>query len=575
MSKRHRNRGRGLAITRAFWIPAAAVVATVLASEAQQPPSVEAAQISPTIPVEAGQASVRAAGAQATNAGEGCTADPAGDTRQEDSGALVDFPRADLIEVCLGGGDPFDLSVTVREATDPHTDPNWDGLDTFAAWGLDGDADGDEDYVAVFRIESNGQLEGMIVSKTGNTICGDLAAALVGGRYRIDDVPRSCVNDDPVTVAGAMFYDSDASAEDAPVHTDSSPDGSFDGGAFTPRPPGPVPRTPASTFDGDPATTERIDHDDPAAAAIAVSRTRFPASRSASTVVLSRDDEFADSLAATPLTGDAPLILTPTGALSDDARRELRRVLVPDGTVYLLGGDAALSPDVEETVVAEGFKPRRLFGAGRVETALRVADEIVGRTPGQRTAVLARAAGPPDDVTAGWADSVTIGAWAADGMVPVLVTPTDELARPVDAWLDANGIDTTIVVGGVSAITDAVAAQVPGPRRVFGVDRAGTAAAVAAELIDGDPPRVLVVNGYREDGWAFGLPAAGLAADFDAPLLVAGDDVPGSTAAIASFPCDNPPNVDALLLGSAEVLGAAVIEQLDRVDGGPCPRPAP
>jgi len=249
--------------------------------------------------------------------------------------------------------------------------------------------------------------------------------------------------------------------------------------------------------------------------------------------------------------------------------------VVPDGTVYLLGGEQALSPAVQQAVVDAGFQPQRLAGTGRIETALAVADEILRRNPDQRTAVVARAAGTPDIVTAGWADSVTIGAWTAGRQIPVLITPTDQLAPAVDAWLDANGIDTTLVVGGTSAITDDVAAQVPGPRRIAGSDRAGTAAAVAAELISGDPAQVIVLNGYRDDGWAFGLPAAGLAADFGVPLLVAGGDVPGATAATASTPCGNPPAVDALLLGSPAVLGVAVVEQLDRADGGPCAPPPP
>lgn len=349
--------------------------------------------------------------------------------------------------------------------------------------------------------------------------------------------------------------------------SDAQPDGGDP--AATP------PRSPRDPFDGDPATTERTDTDDPAAAAIAVSQIRFPAGQSAASAVLSRVDEFPDSLAATPLTADAPLLLTATGALNDATRNELRRVLVPGATVYLLGGDQALSPAVQQAIAQDGFRPQRLSGAGRVETAIQVADEILRRTPDQRTAVLARAAGPPDNVTAGWADSVTIGAWTAGGQVPLLITPTDQLAPAVDEWLDTNGIETTIVVGGASAVTDAVAAQAPGPRRIFGDDRAATAAAISAELIDGDPARIIVLNGYREDGWAFGLPAAGLAADFDAPILVAGDAVPGPTAALASTPCDSPPAVDALLLGSPAVLGPAVVEQLDLVDGGPCPPPPP
>jgi len=78
-------------------------------------------------------------------------------------------------------------------------------------------------------------------------------------------------------------------------------------------------------------------------------------------------------------------------------------------------------------------------------TPLRIADEILRRTTDQRTAVLPRAAGPPDNVTAGWADSVTIGACSAGGQVASAVT--DHVAAEVPAR------------GGRSATTE------PPPRR--------------------------------------------------------------------------------------------------------------
>lgn len=66
----------------------------------------------------------------------------------------------------------------------------------------------------------------------------------------------------------------------------------------------------AEGFDEDPATTERIAQTDPTLAAVGVSQARFADAGSrvgeAAFVVLSRDDDFADSLAGAPLSGGGP-----------------------------------------------------------------------------------------------------------------------------------------------------------------------------------------------------------------------------------------------------------------------------
>ena len=77
----------------------------------------------------------------------------------------------------------------------------------------------------------------------------------------------------------------------------------------------------------------------------------------AGAVVLARSDAFPDALAGTPLAAaaHAPLLLTPPTGLDDRVRAEIARVLAPGGAVYLLGGPSALSPDVEQAIVADKF----------------------------------------------------------------------------------------------------------------------------------------------------------------------------------------------------------------------------
>lgn len=332
-------------------------------------------------------------------------------------------------------------------------------------------------------------------------------------------------------------------------------------------------------FDGDPATTERIGNGDPTSTAVAVSAARFAAAAdagdgatlpTAAHAVLSRPDDPADSLAATALTGDGPLLFAATGGLPADTTAELRRVLGDGGRVYLLGGTAAIGAPVADALGAEGHQVVRLEGATRIETALAVADEVRRRGDTDEV-LLARAFGTPEVPSAGWADAVSAGAVAAGAGTPVLLTPGEGLPPSVAAWLQTDAPRRTVLLGSEVALSAAVADAVPAPQRVSGSERAGTAAAVARELsgaADQGARRVVGIDGYREDGWAFGLAAAGLAADAGAPLLLVGAEVAEPTRALVAS-CGEPV-VDTLLVGDRTVIATTAERQVDALDGRTC-----
>ncbi len=342
----------------------------------------------------------------------------------------------------------------------------------------------------------------------------------------------------------------------------------------------------ARGFDGDPATTERIPGGDPTAVAAGIAQTRFadadaggaaaaktaagaqPADRRpAEHVVLSRDDAFPDSLAGSPLTADGPLLVTATGALTPATRTEIERVLPQGGTVYLLGGVAAISQAVEDELAGLGYRPQRLFGDSRIETAVAVADEVRRLFPNTTEVAVARAF--PNE-TAGWADSVTGGGWAASQGVPILVTGTEELAPQAAAWIQGDAPTRTVLLGGFAALSQAVEDAVPTPFRVFGAERTETAAEVATELwgVAPGPSTYIVTNLFDPAGWVYGLSAGGLAADAGAPLLGVGDDVPAATAGLIAS-CGSP-QMETLVVGGSGIISQAVLDELDRLDGNDC-----
>lgn len=199
------------------------------------------------------------------------------------------------------------------------------------------------------------------------------------------------------------------------------------------------------------------------ATAIAISQATF-GDGAASAAVVARADPFADGLAGTPLAADrgGPLLLSTTEALDDATAAELGRVLPDGATVYLLGGEEALSTDVEEAVAELGFAVERIAGPTRVETAIAIAREL-----GDPELLL---------VTTGFRfpDALTAGAAAAGTGGAVLLTIGEQRHPSVDAYLAERGDDVDLyAVGGPAA------RPYPEAEAVVGRDRIATAVAVA------------------------------------------------------------------------------------------------
>lgn len=129
-------------------------------------------------------------------------------------------------------------------------------------------------------------------------------------------------------------------------------------------------------------TLTRLAGDDRFGTAIAASQARFKAGE-ADSVVLSRSDDFADALGGSALATmkRGPLLLTPTGSLDAHVKAEIARVLGPAAsnhqkTVYVLGGEQALSPAVYNAVKGMGYTVQRISGTDRYATSVAIAKQI-------------------------------------------------------------------------------------------------------------------------------------------------------------------------------------------------------
>ncbi|MGI6217267.1 MAG: cell wall-binding repeat-containing protein, partial [Coriobacteriales bacterium] len=92
------------------------------------------------------------------------------------------------------------------------------------------------------------------------------------------------------------------------------------------------------------------------------------------TVIIASGDSFADALSVGPLAyaNKYPLVLVSNGTLSDDAVEE---IMGDDNieNVIIVGGEAAVSSNVENQLAGNGYNFTRLSGSNRYETSAAIA----------------------------------------------------------------------------------------------------------------------------------------------------------------------------------------------------------
>ncbi|WP_336250447.1 cell wall-binding repeat-containing protein [Stomatohabitans albus] len=113
--------------------------------------------------------------------------------------------------------------------------------------------------------------------------------------------------------------------------------------------------------------------------AIAISRRQFK-DQSVQSVVIARNDQYADANAATPFADSksAPVLLSTSNELHKDTAAEIKRILRPGGTIYMMGREVALSEKVESELKAQfaGFQVVRIGGENRFATAAMIYEQL-------------------------------------------------------------------------------------------------------------------------------------------------------------------------------------------------------
>jgi len=293
--------------------------------------------------------------------------------------------------------------------------------------------------------------------------------------------------------------------------------------------------------------------------------------------VLSRSDQFADALGGSALAAhQGPLLLTSTTGLDPAVRNEIVRVLGPATaswrpTVYVPGGEQALSPAVAKAVADLGYTVTRLDGPDRYATSVAIAKAI---SPHPYQVLVATGNGYADALSAGAA------AGAAGGPSVVVLTNDKTMPPETAAYLKSAGASTATAASAIiyEIGGQAVAATKglwpaygsPGsPSMVVplaGTDRYETSFPVARAFFGVDTPQVGVATALN---WPDSLSGGAVMGHAYGPLLLV-DPKTGLTPEEKQWVSANSGGLgDAVIFGGTAAVTGTEEAQLGSTIAGP------
>jgi Cell wall binding domain 2 (CWB2) len=396
----------------------------------------------------------------------------------DDPGAATVFPNGGGVVVGMGTAPARDLGVQniifprVRNTAldDPVTAPVSLGYSTYDAHDA--------------AIGADGTLAFVGTNDTGAHLYVDEGQ----GPTKVADLGLDCPGQRPAFAPSgtALVYlknvgDTCAKTE---LRILAQVNGSFSGGVDhldTTSPDGSTFEAPTWRAKTPAARSTRLSGSDRVGTGVAISSASFVAHESP-IVVLASSGTFPDAIVGGPLAGTfaSPLLITPSTKLDSRVLTEIKRVLMPGGTVVIIGGTGAVSSSVQTALSNAGIATDRLGGADRFGTSVKVAqaidDVFAGSAEPRSTAFLADGMKFPDALVAGPA--------ATGYLAPVLLTNGTTVPSSVKSYATGAGISAFFGVGGSAAT--AGAAAFPGKTTgISGADRYATSQQVAQYFFPG------------------------------------------------------------------------------------------
>jgi len=238
-------------------------------------------------------------------------------------------------------------------------------------------------------------------------------------------------------------------------------------------------------------------------------------------VIVADGTNYADALSGSYLSAAvrAPILLI-RPSKETEVKEYIVTGVVPEGTVYLLGGTGAVSEAFETAVSEAGFNVVRLGGSNRYETNIEILKEVEAR------------GGKTDDMLVcsgkNFPDALSI---SSSGRAVLLVG--DSLTDGQKAYLEESRPENIYIEGGEAAVSKTVEEQVAEygtiKKRLAGSNRYGTSRLVAEEFFGGKRNTAVLVYGVD---FPDGLSGGAVATIIGAPVLLCTN---GNTAEAAAW----------------------------------------
>lgn len=228
-------------------------------------------------------------------------------------------------------------------------------------------------------------------------------------------------------------------------------------------------------------------------------------------IVLGRGDIPIDALTGSVLAVkyQSPLLLTKSNILPDNVVSELDR-LNPK-TIYILGGEQAISSSVQSQLEQKGYMVIRISGKNRFDTSIKVANEVGI----ENELILTTGQDSPD--------ALSIAPYAGIKQIPIVLTQSNSLPNEVKEMIKNQNVGKVTIIGGVAAVSEHVETElndlgVQTIERVSGKNRYATSIAIA-KLYKND---LNSSNLYFTSGLSFidALPSSPLAAMNGSPIIL-------------------------------------------------------
>lgn len=314
---------------------------------------------------------------------------------------------------------------------------------------------------------------------------------------------------------------------------------------------------------GEQANVNLVAGEDRFTTAVEVSNQLVGENKTANAVVLVGEDAIVDGLAAAPLAKKvgAPILLTKANQLPEATEKEMLRVLGKDlsnKTVYLVGGEARISKELEAKISKLGVKVERLAGETRFETSLKIAEKVTSESTVNNAFVVGGD---------GEADAMSISAYAAEQEAPIVVVDKNAVSEEAMELLKGKNIE---IIGGTGVVSDAVEAELKEIGadkkvvRLAGETRQETNSKVINAHYNNPTTAFVAKDGYVGGNGKLidALTAAPLAAKMNAPIILTTNELTKEQADVVEVKLSTVEKLVQVGKGIADAAIKAIVEKI-------------